>query len=77
MSFVEKFDCSSCESEDVFAISSSEFTIVNDFSGWGGWMPQFDVIKKVCPQCGVKTDFTMDVETTRGRDWLFIFEVSE
>lgn len=75
MSFVEEFDCGSCESEDVFSISSSEFTTVNDFSGPWGWMPQFDIIEKVCPHCGAKTSFSMDVETTRGRDWLFIFEV--
>ena len=46
MSFVEEFDCGSCESEDVFSISSSEFTTVNDFSGPWGWMPQFDIIEK-------------------------------
>jgi len=76
-SFDETFDCGWCESENVFTVSSAEFTQVDDLSGFHGWMPVFDKVKRVCPHCDKETEFTMDVETARGKDWLFIYEVED
>jgi len=75
--FDETFGCGWCETENVFTVSSNEFTEVDDFSGLHGWCPVFNKVKRVCPHCGEKTEFTMGVETTRGRDWLLIHEIED
>ena len=60
--FTEDFDCGWCEREDVFTLSSTEFTLISENSGTWGYTPEFNVIKKTCPCCGEESEFTMGWE---------------
>ena len=75
--FTEDFDCGWCEREDVFRLSSTEFTLIGDNSGSWGYMPKFNVIKKTCSCCGEVSEFLMDWEDTRLGGYYFIYEVDE
>ena len=76
-SFTEGFDCGWCEREEVFALSSTEFTVIGDNSGTWGYVPKFNVIKKVCPHCGEESEFGMEWEDTRCGGYFIIYEVDE
>ena len=70
--FSETFDCGECEVENVFTISTTDFTQSGDFSGFGGWHPVFNKLTRKCPHCGEESWFTMDTENTRWGDFLHI-----
>lgn len=71
-SFEETFNCSECESADVLVVASTDFTQIDDFSCLGEWAPEFDIVKKVCPDCREETQFSMNAATWRGRSFLVI-----
>ena len=75
--FTEDFDCGCCEREDVFRLSSTEFTLISDNSGTWGYTPKFNVIKKVCSHCGEGSEFGMEWEDTRRGGYYTIYEVDE
>ena len=70
--FSETFDCGECEVEDVFVISTTDFTQIDDLSGPQGWDPIFNKLTRKCPHCGEETEFAMDTEHTRWGDLLVI-----
>lgn len=70
--FEETFDCPECESVDVLVVSSTDFTQIDDFSCLGEWAPEFDIVKKVCPDCGEETQFSMNAATWREHSFLVI-----
>ena len=75
--FTEDFDCGWCEREDVFTLSSTEFTLISENSGTWGYTPKFNVIKKTCSCCGEESEFLMDWEDTRMGGYYVIHEVDE
>ncbi len=75
--FEETFDCGWCERDDVFTIKTTDFKQIGDNSGTWGWFPEFKAIEKTCPHCDGKTKFSMDVQDSRGREYLVIYEVDE
>ena len=72
--FEETFHCGWCERDDVFTIKSTDFKQIGDNSGTWGWSPKFKPIEKTCPHCGEKTEYGMDVETSRGKEYLMIYD---
>lgn len=72
--FEETFDCGWCERENVFTIKTTDFKQIGDNSGTWGWSPKFKPIEKTCPNCGEKTEYGMDVETSRGKEYLIIYD---
>jgi len=70
--FEETLYCPCCGEDDVITISTTDFTQVGDNSGWGGWDPVFNKVKRLCPVCGEESVWTMMTESDRFGERLVI-----